>query len=120
RNDVRSVVVSSPHAAVTSEQPDHAGFCQALDTELRSIPGVVSASGIAHLPIGGGVAGRSIGIEGQPDPGPERRPGADYTVACPNILRTLGIKLLAGREFTQQDAVGAPDAALINQVMARQ
>ena len=121
--DPKNVLVmqmSLPQEDLYYGPPDHAGFCQALDTELRSIPGVVSASGIAHLPIGGGVAGRSIGIEGQPDPGPERRPGAGYTVACPNILRTLGIKLLAGREFTQQDAVGAPDAALINQVMARQ
>jgi putative ABC transport system permease protein len=121
--DPKNVLVmqmSLPQEDLYYGPPDHAGFCQALDTELRSIPGVVSVSGIAHLPIGGGAAGRSVGIEGQPDPGPERRPGAGYTVACPNILRTLGIKLLAGREFTQQDAVGAPDAALINQVMARQ
>jgi len=71
------------------------------------------------LPIGGGAAGRSFGIEGQPDPGSGQRPGAGYTVACPNILRALGIKLLAGREFTEQDAVGAPAPALINKEMAR-
>jgi len=120
--DPKNVLVmemSLPQEDLYYGPPDHAGFCQALDTQVRSIPGVLSVSGIAHLPIGGGNAGRSIGIEGQPDPGPERRPGANYTVACPNILRTLGIKLLAGREFTQQDTVGAPGAALINQAMAR-
>jgi putative ABC transport system permease protein len=121
--DPKNVLVmemSLPQEDLYYGPPDHAGFCQALDTGVRSIPGVVSVSGIGHLPMGGGGAGRSVGIEGQPDPGPERRPGAGYTVACPNILRTLGIKLLAGREFTQQDAVGAPEAALINQAMARQ
>jgi putative ABC transport system permease protein len=55
-----------------------------------------------------------------PDPGAGRRPSVGYTVACPGILRTLGITLLAGREFTHHDAVGMPAVALINQVMARQ
>ena len=100
--------------------PDDAGFCQALEAQVRGVPGVVSVSGIAHLPVGGGSAGRSVGIEGQPDPGDERRLGAAYTVACPNVLRTLGIKLLAGREFTRQDAVGTPAVALVNEAMARQ
>jgi putative ABC transport system permease protein len=112
--------MSLPQEDLYYGPPDHAGFCQALDTQVRSVPGVVSVSGIGHLPIGGGSAGRSVGIEGQPDPGDGRRPGAGYTVACPNILRTLGIKLLAGREFTQQEAVGTPGVALINQAMARE
>jgi putative ABC transport system permease protein len=121
--DPKNVLVmqmSLPQEDLYYGPPDHAGFCRALDTQVRSIPGVVAVSAIGHLPIGGGLAGRSFGIEGQPDPGPGRNPGAGYTVACPNILRTLGIKLLAGREFTEQDAVGAPGAALINQAMARQ
>jgi predicted permease len=120
--DPRNVLVmemSLPQADLYYGPPDHAGFCRALDTQVRSIPGVLSVSAIGHLPIGGGAAGRSIGIEGQPDPGSGQRPGAGYTVACPNILRTLGIKLLGGREFTEQDALGAPGAALINKEMAR-
>ncbi len=120
--DPRNVLVmemSLPQADLYYGPPDHAGFCRALDAQVRSIPGVLSVSAIGHLPIGGGAAGRSFGIEGQPDPGSAQRPGAGYTVACPNILRTLGIKLLAGREFTEQDAVGAPGAALVNKEMAR-
>ena len=120
--DPRNVLVmemSLPQAELYYGPPDHAGFCRALDTQVRSIPGVLSVSAIGHLPIGGGAAGRSFGVEGQPDPGSGQRPGAGYTVACPNILRALGIKLLAGREFTEQDAVGAPAAALINKEMAR-
>ena len=120
--DPRNVLVmemSLPQAELYYGPPDHAGFCRALDTQVRSIPGVLSVSAIGHLPIGGGAAGRSFGIEGQPDPGSGQRPGAGYTVACPNILRALGIKLLAGREFTEQDGVGAPGAALINKEMAR-
>jgi putative ABC transport system permease protein len=120
--DPKNVLVaemSLPQADLYYGPPDHAGFCRALDAQVRSIPGVIAVSAIGHLPIAGGSAGRSFGVEGQPDPGPERRPGAGYTVACPNLLRTLGITLLAGREFIEQDAVGAPGAALINQAMAQ-
>jgi putative ABC transport system permease protein len=121
--DPKNVLVmdmSLPQADLYYGPPDHAGFCQALEAQVGGVPGVVSVSGIAHLPVGGGSAGRSVGIEGQPDPGDERRPGAVYTVACPNVLRTLGIKLLAGRDFTQQDAVGRPAVELVNETMARQ
>jgi putative ABC transport system permease protein len=99
--------------------PDHPGFCAALTTQVGSLPGVLSASAIGHLPLGGGSAGRGIGIEGRPDPGPEKRPGARYSIVCPGILKTLGIPLLSGREFNDKDVVGAPDAALINDAMAK-
>jgi predicted permease len=99
--------------------PDHTGFCDALTTHIGSLPGVISVSAIGHLPLSGGNAGRSIGIEGRPDPGPEKRPGARYSVACPGILRTLGIPLVSGREFNDKDTVGAPGVVLINDAMAK-
>ncbi len=40
-------------------------------------------------------------------------------MACPNILKTLGIGLVSGREFTAQDKVGAPQVILVNEAMAR-
>ncbi len=120
--DPRNVIamdMSLPQEDLYYGPPDHEGFCQGLENQVGTLPGVVSVSGIAHLPLGGGSAGRGIGIEGRPDPGPEKRPGANYTVACPNILRTLGIPLIAGREFTHQDSVGAPGVVLINEDMAK-
>jgi putative ABC transport system permease protein len=76
-------------------------------------------SAIGHLPLSGGNAGRGIAIEGRPDPDPANRPGAAYTVACPNILRTLGIPLKNGREFSDRDSVGAPGVVLVNEAMAK-
>ena len=78
-----------------------------------------SVSTVAHLPLGGGGAGRGLTIEGQPDPGPEKQPGAGYSVVCPNFLRTMGIRLVAGREFGEQDTLGAPGVILVNESFAR-
>ena len=79
----------------------------------------MSASAIAHLPLSGAGAGRNYSVQGRPDPGRGIQPDAAYSVACPNVLQTLGIPLMAGREFTHQDTVGAPGVALVNQRMAR-
>jgi putative ABC transport system permease protein len=120
--DPRNVLVmqmAQPQENLYYGPPGNPRFCEELDREVGTVPGVLSASGIAHLPLGGGNAGRGIAIEGRADPGPEKQPGGSYTVACPNILRTLGIPLLAGREFTFQDSVEAPGVVIMNETMAR-
>jgi putative ABC transport system permease protein len=120
--DPRNVLVmdmSLPQQEIYYGPPDHPRFCQNLEQQVGGLPGVLSVSGIAHLPLGGGGAGRGLTIEGRPDPGPRNQPGAGYTVACPNILRTLGIPLLAGREFAAHDSLGAPDVVIVNEAMAQ-
>ena len=120
--DPRNVLVmemSQPQEDLYYGPPGHLRFCQDLDRQVGAVPGVVSVSAVGHLPLSGGGAGRGVAIEGRPDPGPENREGAGYSVACPNILRTLGIRLMAGREFTDRDAVGAPDVVLVNESMAK-
>ena len=120
--DPKNVLVmemSQPQENLYYGPPEHLQFCQQLDQVVGSVPGVTSVSAMAHLPIGGGSAGRGIVIEGRPDPDPENRPGAGYTVACPNVLRTLGIPLRGGRDFTGKDATGTPSVALINESMAK-
>jgi putative ABC transport system permease protein len=39
---------------------------------------------------------------------------------CPGILETLGIPLVAGREFTAADRLGAPGVALVNESFAKE
>jgi putative ABC transport system permease protein len=120
--DARNVLLmqmSLPQEDLYYGPPGNPRFCQALDEQVGAVPGVLSVSTIAHLPLGGGLAGRGLTIEGRPDPSPENQPSAAYSVACPNILRSLGIPLLGGREFTVADAVGAPAVALVNEGMAR-
>ena len=117
--NVLVMAMSQPQEDLYYGPPAHAGFCQALTTQVGTLPGVISVSAIGHLPLGGGSAGRGIGIEGRPDPGPEKRSGARYSVVCPGILKTLGIPLLSGREFSDRDVVGTPGVVLINDAMAK-
>jgi putative ABC transport system permease protein len=120
--DPRHVLVlqmSLPQENLYYGPPGNPRFCDALDRQVGSVPGVVSVSAIAHLPLSGANAGRGVAIEGRPDPGPLNQPGASYSVACPNVLRTLGMSLVAGREFTPQDTLASPGVVLVNEAMAR-
>jgi len=110
--------MSLPQEDLYNGPPGHPLFCRDLDEHVSAIPGVVAVGAVGHLPMRGD-AGRSFAVEGKPDPGPGRRPGAHYSVACPNYFKALGVTVLAGREFTHQDTIAAPGVVVINQAMAR-
>ena len=109
--------VSVPQEEIYVGPPGLPRFCQDLDEHVGSIPGIVSVGAIAHLPLEGN-AGRSFQIEGRPPADPGHLPGANYSVACPNYFRTMGIPVLKGREFTAQDTLNAPNVIVINEAMA--
>lgn len=98
--------------------PELPRFCQDLEEHVGAIPGVVSVAAVAHLPFRGN-AGRGFQIEGRPPAEPGDMPGADYSVACPNYFRTMGIPVVKGREFTARDTESAPAVIVINETMAR-
>jgi predicted permease len=110
--------MSLPQEDLYNGPPGHPLFCRDLDEHVSAIPGVVAVGAVGHLPLQGD-AGRSFAVEGQPDPGQGHRPGARYSVACPNYFKALGVPVLAGREFTHQDTVAAPGVVIVNQTMAQ-
>jgi putative ABC transport system permease protein len=116
--NVLTLGMSVPQEEIYVGPPGLPRFCQDLDEHVGAIPGVVSVGAIAHLPFEGN-AGRGFQIEGRPPADPGKMPGANYTVACPNYFRTMGIPILKGREFTAQDTVSAPGVIVINESMAR-
>src|SRR5579859_1033083 len=115
--NVLTMEMSLPQDIIYVGPPNHPLFCRDIDKHLGAIPGVLAVGAVAHLPLEGN-AGRGFVIEGRPDPGPGNRPGANYTVACPNYFRALGVPVLKGREFTHQDSLGAPAVIVINEAMA--
>jgi len=115
--NVLAMEMSVPQEEIYVGPPGLPRFCQDLDVHIGAIPGILSVGAVAHLPFHGN-AGRGFQIEGRPPADPGQMPGANYTVACPNYFRTMGIPILKGREFTAQDTVSAPGVIVINQSMA--
>ncbi|PYU90883.1 MAG: hypothetical protein DMG08_16720, partial [Acidobacteria bacterium] len=112
------MTMSLPQVNLYYGPPVHERFCHDLDERVGSLGGVLGVSAVSNLPMTGN-AGRGFTIEGRPDPGAANQPGAAYNVACPNYLRTMGVTLLKGREFTHRDTPAAPGVIFINESMER-
>ena len=54
-------------------------------------------------------------VEGQPTDRPNVNPNGNYEAISPDYFRTMGIRLLAGRDFTAADTPSAPGAVIIDE-----
>src|SRR4029453_9917203 len=69
-------------------------------------------------PISGGWDQNGISVEGY-TPRQGENMSVDVTYVATDYFKTLGIPVVEGRDFNEQDRVGSPKVALINQKMAR-
>ena len=74
---------------------------------------------MAMVPVlAGNNWGNSLVVEGF-EAGPDTNTNASFNGVGPGYFRTMGIPLMAGREFTRADAAGAPKVGIVNQAFAK-
>jgi predicted permease len=119
--DPRNVVsmLVSTTGTPAADTGRHASFYIASLARVKSVPGVVSASYINHLPIGGDVWGVPFRIEGRPRPKPGQSPTATYRVVFPGYFAAMRIPVLSGRDVAETDRADAPGVSVINEFMAK-
>jgi putative ABC transport system permease protein len=86
---------------------------------VRALPGVVAASGVTTLPLGGDVDGFGLNLASRPLENPESAPSADRFVVTPDYFKTLGMNVARGRGLLESDGQGAANVVVVNQRMAR-
>ena len=105
-----------------TESSGRAFVRDALD-RVQQIPDVKGASAAALLPMGGGMRGAmtlgGLTVPGLPLPEGEASLPAFWNVVEPRYFATLGIPLLAGRDFSAADTASAPLAAIVGEATAR-
>jgi len=89
-----------------------------IEDELAAVPGVTSVSASLVALISGNSWGNDVRVQGF-ESGPDVDSNSRTNEVGPGYFRTLGIPLLAGREFTRGDAAGAPKVAIVNEAFAR-
>ena len=89
-----------------------------LEDRLKTIPGVNSAAMAQFAPFSGWGWGNGVKVPGSRNAGDQYAPCSEDSVG-PGYFTTLGIPLLAGRDFTPNDREGAPKVAIISQNFAR-
>jgi len=95
-------------------------FYEELLARARAVPGVVTASAVSTLPLGGGIDRYGVHVAGRPLENPEQAPVADRFVVAPRFFEALGVPLVRGRLFDEDDRQGSASVALVNQAGARE
>jgi putative ABC transport system permease protein len=90
-------------------------FYERLLARVQALPGVEAAGLSRNAPLLGSYARTLMDIEGRAD---VKQVGVGFYSVSPDYFKTLGVKLIRGRVFTERDRAGAPRVALINQTAA--
>jgi putative ABC transport system permease protein len=105
-------------------QPDFYGppvrknFCSDVTERVGSLPGVISAGAISHVPLSGANAGRGFSIDGKVLP-PGENASASYRLSCPGYFKAMGIRMVRGRDFDARDSLEGAGAVIINEETAK-
>ena len=84
---------------------------------VEALPGVQAAFASNLVPFGGGGGGGKIIVDGRSvERGKE--PFAGFVGVTPHLVRTLGVSLMRGRDFTDTEGRMKASVAVVNQAMA--
>ncbi len=95
-------------------------FWQQTAERVRALPGVESVALGTSIPLTGDHARADVTIEGMALPKPGSFPHPDSHTVSPGYAHTLGVPVLRGREFEDEDTENAPPVTMINARMARE
>ncbi|HVO97765.1 MAG TPA: ABC transporter permease [Bryobacteraceae bacterium] len=97
-------------------------FCRILRDRMESNPGVVGVTYSDVVPMSqasgtGSIPWHQLDIEGYA-PAPDEQMMIHRATVPPGYFNLLGIRLLEGRDFTENDSAGAPMVIIVNQTFA--
>ncbi|HEU0175754.1 MAG TPA: ABC transporter permease [Blastocatellia bacterium] len=90
-------------------------FTERVVERIKTTPGVVSVAAASSIPLRGVDYFCGFGIDG--------KPSAEYGARCRsvsnNYFRTMGVRLLKGRTFNEQDTAQSGSVAVVTEEFAR-
>jgi predicted permease len=89
-----------------------------VEDELASTPGVTGVVATMVPILAGDNWNNSMAVEGF-QAGPDTNTSASFNGVGPGYFKTIGIPLIAGREFTRADVSNSPKVAVVNQAFVK-
>jgi putative ABC transport system permease protein len=112
---VLTASVAAPQAKY-DQPPKVRAFIEQVLTNVKALPGVEAAASTTPL-LGGWQT--SFLVEGKPAPPLGQVPSTDISRVSPDYFRAMGVRLLRGRTFTEQDHADAPRVCIVDETFAR-
>ena len=94
-------------------------FTNELMTRLQAKPGLHDSAIAVPLPILDNSINLPFAIAGNPPPELGAKDTANYVATSPGYFRVMGISLIRGRLFSEDDSASTPPVALISETLAR-
>ena len=88
-------------------------------TRIAALPGVQSVAGASCMPLPSPCIGTSFWRVDQPRPADGQLPTSHVRPVTPGFFTTLGIRPVAGRDFSDSDTADSTPVAIVSQQVAR-
>jgi putative ABC transport system permease protein len=121
--NVLTMRVNPPHITANARYPTEDAlrrFYEAVEREVRALPGVKNAGWVTSLPLDGSAFMMGFDIAGS-EPGsdaPANRALARYQIVSPGYFDTVDIPVVQGRGFTPNDVTGGVPVAIVDEAFA--
>ncbi len=93
-------------------------FLQTLSDQLRGRPEILAWGGVSIRPFVGVGTGMGFGAADQPDASGKEVPWASWRIITRDYFKALGVRLVAGRDFTEQDIIAKPWRIIVSKRLA--
>src|SRR5947208_57679 len=114
-----AIEVHAPSAQTADRTKEHGFYMRVIDA-LRTVPSAESVAGVAGRPLKGPIGlDSSWQREGQAVEDAKRNPWANLETVTPGYFETMGIRLLEGRTFTDDDRLETVPVVVVGETFAR-
>jgi predicted permease len=115
--------VATANRYVVHLDPEGAGYTperlpalyREMEDRFASLPGVSKVGLSLYSPLEGDNWGDCVIQQGHPAPGPNSKCGATWDRISPQFLDAVGVPIVRGRGFTDQDTPTSQPVAIVNQ-----
>jgi len=90
-----------------------------IEDRFSALPGVANIGMAMYSPLEDDNWGECVIQQGHPAPGPNARCGSTWDRVSNHFLDSLGVPMVRGRGFTEQDTATSQQVALVNQAFAK-
>ncbi|HET7840660.1 MAG TPA: ADOP family duplicated permease, partial [Terriglobia bacterium] len=114
---VLTMRISLPETKYSKPEQIRAFYRNVLD-RISGLPGVQAAGAVSLLPLSGSSNSGTTTMDTTAVPPDARAPEADWRTVTPGYFQAMGIKLIRGRFFTDNDNDQSAPVAIVDQSLA--
>ena len=90
-----------------------------IESRFAALPGVTGVGLALYSPLEGDTWGECVIVQGHGAPRPGDKCGSNWDRINSHYLSTIGVPMIKGREFTDQDTATSPQVAVVNEAFAK-